>query len=172
MDPISNHRRRHTRQLAHGARKHLRRRAPDNVAANTVSRQRGFTLIEMMIVIAIVGILAAIAYPSYTDYVKRAHRSDIAGLLTETAQQLERFYSRNGQYSDVAGPPAVVLEITQGNRVYALVAEREVQAFKLIATPVAAGMMSGDKCGGFVMDGVGRRANVGAWEVSEVCWGR
>jgi type IV pilus assembly protein PilE len=144
------------------------------VAANTVRRQSAFTLIEMMIVIAIVGILAAIAYPSYTDYVKRAHRSDITGLLTETAQQLERFYSRNGQYSDVAGPPAVGLEITQGNRVYALVAERDVQAFKLTATPIAVGMMSRDKCGGFVLDNVGKRdnLNVAGGATPQLCWGR
>lgn len=126
----------------------------------------------MLVVVAIIGILAALAYPSYTDYVKRAHRSDIAGLLTEAAQQLERFYSRNGQYSNVVGPPAVGLEVSKGNKVYAVAVERGVQRFTLTATPVAAGMMAGDKCGGFVLDDVGRRGNVGAKEVSEVCWGR
>ncbi|MDB6050989.1 MAG: type pilus biosis protein [Pseudomonas sp.] len=133
---------------------------------------RGFTLIEMIIVIAIVGILAALAYPSYTDYVKRAHRSDITGLLTETAQQLERFYSRNGQYSDVIGPPSVELEITRGNKVYAVVAERGVQTFTLTATPVETGMMAGDKCGGFVVDNLGIRGNVNAGATEEGCWGR
>ncbi|MEB0042453.1 type IV pilin protein [Pseudomonas sp. MH10] len=138
-----------------------------------MSRQCGLTLIEMMIVIAIVGILAAVAYPSYTEYLKRAHRSEIAGLLTDTAQQLERFYSRNGQYSDVTGPPAVGLEITQGNRVYTVAAERGIQSFTLTAMPIATGVMSGDKCGGFLMDNVGKRdnLNLAGGATSTQCWG-
>lgn len=130
----------------------------------------GFTLIELLIVLAITGILAAVAYPNYTEYVKRAHRSDIAGLLTDTAQQLERFYSRNGQYSDVVGPPAVTLEIAGGNGVYVMTAEREAQTFELVAMPVVGGVMDGDRCSGFVTDSVGRRGNLGA--EGEGCWGR
>ncbi|MDB6142329.1 MAG: pilus assembly protein [Pseudomonas sp.] len=130
----------------------------------------GFTLIELMIVVAITGILAAVAYPSYAEYVKRAHRADITGLLTDTAQQLERFYSRNGQYSDVVGPPAVTLEISGGNGVYAVVAQREEQGFELVAMPVVGRAMEGDRCGGFVLDGVGKRGSVGG--EGEGCWGR
>jgi type IV pilus assembly protein PilE len=130
---------------------------------------KGFTLIELLIVIAIVGILASVAYPSYAEYVKRAHRADITGLLTDTAQQLERFYSRNGQYSDVVGPPAVTLDVSAGNGVYAIVAQREVQSFELVAMPVAGGVMDGDRCGGFVLDSVGKRGNLGG---EEGCWGR
>jgi type IV pilus assembly protein PilE len=134
------------------------------------NQPNGFTLIELLIVLAITGILAGIAYPSYTEYVKRAHRSDITGLLTDTAHQLERFYSRNGQYSDVVGPPAVMLEMSVGNGVYAIVAQREVQSFEVVAMPVAGGVMDGDRCGGFVIDNVGKRGNVGVEE--EGCWGR
>ncbi len=130
----------------------------------------GFTLIELLIVFAITGILAGVAYPGYTEYVKRAHRADISGLLTDSAQQLERFYSRNGQYSDVVGPPAVTLEVSAGNGVYAITAKREVQSFELVAMPVAGGVMGGDRCGGFVMDNVGTRGNVGGQ--GEGCWGR
>lgn len=130
----------------------------------------GFTLIELLIVLAITGILAGVAYPSYTEYVKRAHRADITGLLTDTAQQLERFYSRNAQYTDVVGPPAVTLEVSTGNGVYSIVAQREALSFELVAMPAAGGVMDGDRCGGFVMDNVGKRGNVGA--EGEGCWGR
>ena len=63
------------------------------------NRKRGFTLIELMIVVAVVGILAAIAYPSYTDSVRKARRTDAKSALTEAAQKLEIFYARNSSYS-------------------------------------------------------------------------
>jgi type IV pilus assembly protein PilE len=138
-------------------------------------QNQGLTLIELIIVVAIVGILSAIAYPSYTEHVKRARRAEIAGLLSEKAQHLERFYSRNGQYSDVVGPPAVTLEISAGNAFYAVVADRtNAQAFTLTATPVGTAMMKGDKCGSFVIDNTGKRDNLNmAGEATpQLCWGR
>lgn len=56
----------------------------------------GFTLIEMMITVAIIGILGAFVYPLYSDHVKRVHRSQIVVLLSEQAQSLERFYTKSG----------------------------------------------------------------------------
>ena len=56
---------------------------------------RGFTLIEMMVVVAIIAILAAVAYPSYRDSVARGRRSDAKAVLTEAAQWVEREYTRS-----------------------------------------------------------------------------
>lgn len=60
--------------------------------------QRGFTLIELMIVVVIIGIIASIAYPSYTRYVERSQRSDATTVLMEAASHLERCYTKNYSY--------------------------------------------------------------------------
>ena len=62
-------------------------------------KRNGFTLIEVMIVVAIVGILAAIAYPSYQEYVLRTGRADGMAKLMEIMQAQERFYSQNQTYT-------------------------------------------------------------------------
>src|SRR5690349_3565941 len=66
------------------------------------NRQKGFTLVELMIVVLIVGILAAIAVPSYRAYVLRVNRADAKIGLTSLAQQLERCYTRQNRYRNPA----------------------------------------------------------------------
>ncbi len=62
------------------------------------SKQSGFTLIEMVIVVAIIGIMAAIAYPSYVEYVKRGYRTEGMAMLNDAAARQERYFAQNNSY--------------------------------------------------------------------------
>jgi len=71
------------------------------MATNTVINQqnKGFTLIELMITVAIMAIIAAIAYPSYIDSVRKARRADAQAQMLELASFMERFYTENNRYN-------------------------------------------------------------------------
>ncbi len=71
--------------------------------AGRIHYSSGFTLIEIMIAVVIVGILAAIAYPNYTAYVERGKRSDGRALLLETVSRMERYYSDCNKYPRFIG---------------------------------------------------------------------
>lgn len=66
---------------------------------------KGFTLIELAVTVAVVGILAAIAYPSYMDSVRKSRRTDAKSALLEVAHLEERFSTENNQYTSVLGNP-------------------------------------------------------------------
>ena len=81
------------------------RRRPMATAGSARRRAAGFTLIELLIAVAIIGILASIAYPSYQNYVKNARVSDGQAKLMEIAGQLERCYTNNYSYDGCVGFP-------------------------------------------------------------------
>ena len=63
---------------------------------------KGFTLIELMVVVAIIGVLGAIGYPSYDSYMKKSRRSDAKVALQKMADRQERFYLQNNTYTNNA----------------------------------------------------------------------
>lgn len=118
---------------------------------------RGFTLIELMVTVAIVAILAAIAIPSYQEQVRKSRRGQAKADLVEYAQMAERFHSINNTYVGFAPPTAV--SPRTGVAHYSIVpTNRTARTFTLTATPTSAAQ-SADRCGVLTINQAGRRTH-------------
>lgn len=128
---------------------------------------RGFTLIEIMIVIAIIGIVLTISIPSYNEYVKKGRRAEVVSLLSEQAQSLERFYTKNSVYTGITG-------LSAGNDFYTLTPTITDQTFLLTAARKTGTAMATDKCGDFTLTNTGVRSmnNATTGLTTKDCWGR
>lgn len=136
--------------------------------------QRGFTLIEVMIVVAIVGILTAIALPNYNEYIRRGHRADARAGLLQAQQWLERAATATGTYP-TSIPPALTWSADPNKRyLIGLQAGNTNAAFTLAATP--RGAQTGDKCGTYTVSNTGLRGangkTAGQTGYDNDCWGK
>ncbi len=133
-------------------------------------RANGFTLIELMVVVAVVAILAAIALPSYQESVRRSKRTEAQAVLMQAAQYMQRFYSANDRYTLTAGTttaetaqssagvsmlPAALRQSPASGGAYtiAVLARDTPPSYSLTAT--RAGSMEADKCGTLVINSLG-----------------
>lgn len=109
-------------------------------------REHGFTIIELMIVVAIVGILSSIAFPAYQTYVLRAARSEAQAILMEQAQFMERFFTTNNTYEDAGLLSNVSPKAGGGTTRYNIsFTAQSATAYTLQAAPT--GGQSADACG-------------------------
>ena len=140
-----------------------------------MNRARGFSLIELMIVVAIVAILAALAYPSYQESVRSSKRGDCEAALEGFANAMERRFTTNNSYLGAAngganiGAPAGTIFPAQcpldgGSQTYTLaITAASATTYTVQATP--AGAQVGDRCGSLTLDNVGRKGMIGAQAV-------
>lgn len=131
-----------------------------------MSRQKGFTLIELMITVAIVGILVAIAYPSYLDFIRSAKRADAKADLVELAQWMERQFTVNGTYLVSGAAPALpfVKSPSDGTETaYSLSVSAARSTYTLTATP--SGSQADDTCGTMTVTQTGAKtaADTDCW---------
>ena len=149
-----------------------------NAINSKVKRAQGFTLIELMIVVAIVAILAAIALPAYTRYVLRSQRIEAKTALNFVMQAQERFYSTYNKYNPVlvgAQPDGLGLVANCGGGInsencnYRITTETIVgdQNIILVATPI--GRQVGDVCGVLRLSAAGVKGFAGA-ATNGACW--
>lgn len=133
------------------------------------NRHLGFTLIELMIVVAIVAILAAIAYPSYQEQVRRSNRTEGQRTMLETAQRLERCYTEYNAY-DAGGCNVNFPVVTEKGNYSIAATTLTASTFTLTAT--RAGNQATDRCGNFTYTHTGVKGISGASAglTANDCW--
>lgn len=112
-----------------------------NAPMTYTKRSLGFTLIELMIAVVIVGILAVIAYPSYIDFVKRGHETEAKGQIMDLASELEALRAKNFSY---AGASTTLSSALHSNKNYSSSVNLgdNNQSYIITATP-SSSLMSG-----------------------------
>lgn len=140
--------------------------------AYTQSRpQRGITLLELLIVVAVTGILAAIAMPNYSQYVQRSRRAEAQAVMMEVQQFMQRVYAAqnsylpNGQAPDL--PDSLEQSPANGQAAYNIALNAvTATAYEIEAVPT--GSMANDPCGTLTLSSTGRKQVSGSTVAN--CW--
>jgi len=129
-----------------------------------MKKYEGFTLIELMIVVAIIAILAAIAYPSYTQYRIRGNRADVQSEIMQTAQRLQSYYVINHNYTSATLDNGLTSkDYPSSNAVYRIALNVNDQTWTLTATPKTTTIQSGN--GAVILNSEGQKC----WTKGQSC---
>ncbi|KTS74849.1 hypothetical protein NS274_18615 [Pseudomonas oryzihabitans] len=130
-----------------------------------------------MIVVAIVGILAAIAYPSYMEHIRKGNRADAEASLMQLSQFMERYFTGTGRYSQTAGQTDVPNNPappypTGTNYTFTITVGNAGTSYTATATPNNPGVMANDKCGALTLTNNGLKGQTGTGVTTADCWRR
>jgi len=146
--------------------------------------QRGFTLMELIIAMVIIGVLTAIAIPNYTAYIQRSTRAEARNQVLEAVVWVERFRTELGRFDLVAAPNTQTLPVplqcvprnTTGAgtcRDYTVSFEAVAPiTYRIQAVPVPGSRMDGDICANLRVDQAGLRDFTGGTGTQDICWNR
>ncbi len=123
---------------------------------------RGFTLIELMIVVVVIAVLAAIAYPSYQEYVRKARRTQAKADIVEYMQLAERYHTVNNTYVGFTLEAQHQRSPREGGTAWYTIAinpAATANAIRLVATVSASTAQANDKCGNLSITQAGAKGN-------------
>lgn len=141
------------------------------LAGARVRRQSGFTLIELMVVVLVLGVLAGLAYASYENATIASRRKAAAACLLEGSQFMERYYTTELSYKDAVLPALSCQTDLAGQYTIALAASNAT-TYSMTATPVSGSRQAtkdGAKCGTLGLNQSGTKTRTGSAVISE-CW--